>query len=76
MSNVFTAFQDNEESRPVIEAIAADNFLPTSRNQNAFVEITSSKPLDVSTESPVILAAPSIASNVIASPEVVNEKSR
>jgi phenol/toluene 2-monooxygenase (NADH) P2/A2 len=25
MSNVFIAFQDNEESRPVIEAIAADN---------------------------------------------------
>ena len=25
MSNVFIAFQHNEESRPVIEAIAADN---------------------------------------------------
>ncbi|WP_372661939.1 MmoB/DmpM family protein [Hydrogenophaga sp.] len=25
MSNVFIAFQDNEESRPVIEAITADN---------------------------------------------------
>ena len=39
MSNVFIAFQDNEESRPVIEAILADNPEATAVHSPGLVKI-------------------------------------
>ena len=39
VSNVFFAFQDNEESRPVIEAILADNPEATAVHSPGLVKI-------------------------------------
>lgn len=39
ISNVFIAFQDNEESRPVIEAILADNLQATAVHSPGLVKI-------------------------------------
>ncbi len=39
VSNVFIAFQDNEESRPVIEAILADNPEATAVHSPGLVKI-------------------------------------
>jgi phenol hydroxylase P2 protein len=39
MSNVFIAFQDNEDSRPIIEAILADNAQALATYPNGLVKI-------------------------------------
>ena len=39
MSNVFIAFQDNEDSRPIIEAILADNALAQATYPTGLVKI-------------------------------------
>jgi phenol hydroxylase P2 protein len=39
MSNVFIAFQRNEETRPIVEAILADNPLAVASEQPAMVKI-------------------------------------
>lgn len=39
MSNVFIAFQDNEDSRPVIEAILADNATAEASYPTGLVKI-------------------------------------
>ncbi|VWB46782.1 monooxygenase [Burkholderia lata] len=41
MSNVFIAFQANEESRPIVEAIVADNPLATVVESPGMVKIDS-----------------------------------
>lgn len=40
MSNVFIAFQSNEETRPIVEAIQADNAHATVEEQPAMVRIS------------------------------------
>jgi len=39
ISNVFIAFQDNEDSRPIIEAILADNPKATAMHSPGLVKI-------------------------------------
>ncbi len=40
MSNVFIAFQANEETRPIVEAILADNPQARSEDQPAMVRVS------------------------------------
>lgn len=50
MSNVFIAFQANEESRPIVEAIVADNPLAVVVESPAMVKIDSPDRLTIRRE--------------------------
>ena len=51
MSNVFIAFQANEESRPVVDAILADNPEATAVHSPALVKIDAPGSLTIRRES-------------------------
>lgn len=51
MSNVFIAFQANEESRPVIDAILSDNPLATAVRSPALIKIDAPGSLTIRRES-------------------------
>lgn len=50
MSNVFIAFQQNEEARPIIEAILADNPHATAVESPAMVKIDAPNRLTIKRE--------------------------
>lgn len=50
MSNVFIAFQHNEESRPIIEAIVADNPLAQVVHSPGLVKIDAPNSLTINRE--------------------------
>lgn len=50
MSNVFIAFQANEESRPIIEAILADNPDATAVHSPALIKIDAPNSLTIRRE--------------------------
>jgi phenol hydroxylase P2 protein len=51
MSNVFIAFQANEESRPIVDAILADNPKATAVHSPALVKIDAPGSLTIKRES-------------------------
>ncbi len=51
MSNVFIAFQDNEDSRPIIEAILADNATAQATYPTGLVKIIAPGSLVINRES-------------------------
>lgn len=51
MSNVFIAFQANEESRPIVDAILADNPEATAVHSPALVKIDAPGSLTIKRES-------------------------
>lgn len=51
MSNVFIAFQDNEDSRPIIEAILADNVAAQATYPTGLVKIDAPNRLVIRRES-------------------------
>ena len=51
MSNVFIAFQANEESRPIVDAILADNPRATAVHSPALVKIDAPDSLTIKRES-------------------------
>ena len=51
MSNVFIAFQANEESRPIVDAILADNPQATAVHSPALVKIDAPDSLTIKRES-------------------------
>lgn len=50
MSTVFIAFQANEDTRPIIEAILADNPAATAEDQPAMVKISAEGSLTINRE--------------------------
>ena len=50
MSNVFIAFQDNEDSRPIVDAILADNAHATAVHSPGLVKIDAPNSLTIKRE--------------------------